>query len=160
MKYTRKTSAFLLLFFLCFPICALFAQSESDKIVGYYYYFEPKEKEHSQVQVYKSGDKYKAKVIWLKEPNTKDGKPKTDIFNKDESKRNRTIMGITIFDGLTYNTSKKRWEGSIYDPANGDSFSCAAWIEGNTLKIKGYVGAEWMGINRTITWTKETTARK
>ncbi len=132
-----------------------------DDIVGYYYYFEPKEKEYSQVEVYKSGNLYKGKVIWLKEPYTADGKPKTDVFNKNKNERNREIIGITIFDGLTYNQEKSRWEGTIYDPANGDSFKCIAWFdEKNVLKIKGYVGAEWMGINRTIVWNKETEIRK
>lgn len=136
-------------------------QGAPDDIVGYYYYFEPKEKEYSQVEVYKIGNLYKGKVVWLKEPFTADGKPKTDVFNKNKDERNREIVGISIFDGLEYNKDKKRWEGAIYDPANGDTFKCIAWFEGkNVLKIKGYAGAEWMGINRTIVWNKEAEIRK
>lgn len=150
--------------FACFSFVSfgsLAAQSNPDDIAGYYYYFEPKEKEYSQVEVYKSGDKYKGKVVWLKEPYQPDGSPKVDIFNKDKSKRDRPIIGISIFDGLTYNKDKKRWEGVIYDPANGDSFNCAAWFESkNVLKIKGFVGPEWMGINRTIVWNKEAQMRQ
>lgn len=151
----------LLFFIVCmFPVL-LSAQKKADGIVGYYYYFEPKEKEYSQVEIYKSGNKYKGKVVWLKEPNTKEGKPKTDIYNQAEELQSRPIMGITIFEGLLYNASKNRWEGEIYDPANGDSFKCVAWFDGgNELKIKGYVGSEWMGLSRIITWKKEDKCRK
>lgn len=154
----------IFLVFLVSCMCAfpgmLCAQTNPDDIVGYYYYFEPKEQEHSQVEVYKSGELYKGKVVWLKQPNWPDGKPKNDLFNKDKSKRERLIIGISIFDGLTFDEHKKRWTGSIYDPANGDSFNCIVWFDDeNKLKIKGYVGAEWMGINRTITWDKEAEPR-
>ncbi len=156
-----KISLFLL---LCFSYCFsenLRAQNDPNDITGFYYYFEPKEKEYSQVEVYRSGDKYKGKVVWLKEPYQANGNPKTDIFNKDESQRKRPIMGICIFEGLTFNKAKNRWEGKIYDPANGDSFNCVAWFDSkNILKIKGFVGAEWLGINRVIVWNKESEMRK
>ncbi len=139
----------------------LCAQNNPDDIVGYYYYFEPKEKEYSQVEVYKNGGLYKGKVVWLKEPYQADGKPKTDIYNKNKTERDRLIIGITIFDGLKYNSDKNRWEGVIYDPANGDSFNCVVWFDGKSvLKIKGFVGKEWMGINRTIVWSKEMEKRE
>ncbi len=79
----------LLLFIIYTSFSVIYSQNNGDNIVGYYYYFEPKEKEYTQVEVYKSGNKYKGKVIWLKEPYFPDGKVKTDIFNKDKSKRNR-----------------------------------------------------------------------
>ncbi len=137
------------------------AQDHPAEIVGYYYYFEPKEKEYSQLEVYKEDGKYKGKVVWLKDPYKTDGTPKTDIFNKDKTKRERLIIGVTIFEGLTYNKEKNRWEGTIYDPANGDTFNCIAWFDSkNILKIKGFVGKEWMGINRVIVWNKETEKRE
>ena len=30
----------------------------------------------------------------------------------------------------------------------------------NTLKVSGYIGKQWMGLNRTVVWTKETQLRK
>ena len=155
----RKTTGILILttFVLFFKPSDLSAQGNApDDIVGYYYYFEPKEKEYSQVEIYKSGDKYKGRVVWLKNPYNAEGKPKTDVYNKDKSKNNRPITGLEIFEGLTYNEKKKRWEGKIYDPANGDSFNCVIWFHSDKiLKIKGFVASEWMGLNRTIEWIKE-----
>ncbi len=151
----------LFIFSVCFSyILTVTAQDHPDDIVGYYYYFEPKEKEHSQVEIYKQGNSYKGRVVWLKEPYQADGKPKTDVFNKDKSKRERYIIGISIFDGLKYNKEKTRWEGAIYDPANGDTFKCVVWFDAqDVLKIKGFVGTEWLGLNRTIIWSKEAEKR-
>jgi uncharacterized protein (DUF2147 family) len=34
---------------------------------------------------------------------------------------------------------------------NGKTYKCAIWLEGNTLKVRGYVGVFY----ETHTWTRE-----
>src|SRR5258708_12011815 len=38
-------------------------------------------------------------IIWISEPNDKQGKPQTDKGNKNVSLRNRPIIGLPIFEG-------------------------------------------------------------
>src|SRR5690242_20538302 len=38
-------------------------------------------------------------IVWISEPNDKDGKPQTDKANKNRSLRDRPIVGLPIFEG-------------------------------------------------------------
>lgn len=96
---------------------------------------------------------YFGRIVWLKEPLNKDGKPKTDANNPDKSKQNLGLLGIRLLDGFEYK-SENNWEkGTIYDPENGKTYSCKIYLENkNTMKIRGYIGISLIG--RTDTWTR------
>ncbi len=99
----------------------------------------------SNVEIYQSGDKLYGKIIWLKR-----GEGQLDVHNPDKSLRSRKLLGVNILTGLTKND--KKWEGGkIYNPMNGKTYKCAIWLEGNTLKVRGYVGVFY----ETHTWTRE-----
>ena len=139
------------------------AQSKADKIVGYYLTYDDETgAEKSQVQIFKSTNgKYYGKIVWLKEPN-KNGKPKVDDKNPDAKLQTRPIMGLEILKGFKFNESDNEWnDGSIYNPASGKTYSCYINFESaNKIKIRGYIGASWMGLGKTAYWTKEATLRK
>ncbi len=40
----------------------------------------------AKIQIYKSGEKYYGKIVWLKNPNDANGNPKTDVKNTDKKK--------------------------------------------------------------------------
>ena len=42
-------------------------------------------------------------------------------------------------------------DGTIYDPKSGKTYSCKMTIDGNKLKIRGYIGISLFG--RTEVWT-------
>ena len=44
-----------------------------------------------QIQIYKEGDKYFGKIIWLKEPNGPKGNPKLDANNPDKSLQSKPV---------------------------------------------------------------------
>jgi uncharacterized protein (DUF2147 family) len=96
---------------------------------------------------------YFGRIVWLKEPLNKEGKPKTDGMNPDISKQNLSLLGIRLLDGFEYK-SENNWEkGTIYDPENGKTYSCKIYLENkNTMKIRGYLGISLIG--RTDTWTR------
>ncbi|MEI6748302.1 MAG: DUF2147 domain-containing protein [Bacteroidales bacterium] len=148
---------------LAFPFKSLMAQSVADKILGYYLTLDDDtKKEKSQVQIYKnSNGKYYGKIVWLKEPN-ENGKPKLDKHNPDEKLQKRAIMGLEMLKDFTYNKGDQEWsDGSIYNPTSGKTYNCYIKFEGSTnLKIRGYIGAAWMGLGKTAMWTKEATLRK
>ena len=156
-----KTICIILL--LSLPFKSLLAQAAADKIVGYYLTLDDDtKKEKSQVQIYKNTNgKYYGKIVWLKEPN-ENGKPKLDKHNPDEKLQKRAIMGLEILKGFTYNKSDMEWsDGSIYNPTSGKTYHCFIKFESPTsLKIRGYIGAAWMGLGKTAIWTKEASLRK
>jgi uncharacterized protein (DUF2147 family) len=139
------------------------AQSKADKIIGYYLtYDDDTHAEKSQVQIYKSTNgKYYGKIVWLKEP-LKDGKPKVDDKNPDVKLQKRAIIGLEILKGFKFNESDNEWnDGSIYNPSSGKTYNCYInFKSANVIKIRGYIGASWMGLGKTAEWTKEATLRK
>jgi len=139
------------------------AQSKADKIIGYYLtYDDDTHAEKSQVQIYKDANgKYYGKIVWLKEP-LKNGKPKVDEKNPEAKLQNRAIIGLEMLKGFKYNASDDEWsEGTIYNPSSGKTYNCYMKFESGTkLKIRGFIGASWMGLGKTAEWTKEPALRK
>jgi len=74
-------SLYIFVLFLLFTK-VLYAQ-KADDVVGQWY----SEKNESLIEIYKTGNKFYGKIIWLKEP-LRDGKPKVDDKNPDEKLRN------------------------------------------------------------------------
>ncbi len=99
----------------------------------------------ANVEIYEQNGKINGKIIWLKEgPETK------DKHNPDKKLQGRKLMGVNILSGLT--KKKDKWEGGqIYDPHNGKSYKCSIWLEGNTLKVRGYIGF----LYETQTWKRK-----
>ena len=104
----------------------------------------------SNVQISSSGGSYSGKIIWLKEPN-RDGKPKTDVNNTDASKRGRKLMGLSLLSGFTFKGD--HWEGQIYNPEDGKTYSCVLYLKGRNLEVRGYVMNPAFG--KSQTWTKK-----
>ena len=99
----------------------------------------------SQVEIYQNGDKLSGKIVWLKA-----GDGKLDSKNPDKSLQSRKLVGTNILTGLTKN--KEKWEGGkIYNPKNGKTYKCSIWLDGNNLKVRGYVGMFY----ETQTWTRK-----
>ena len=87
------------------------AQNKPDKIVGYYLTFDDETgAEKSQVQIYKDPNgKYYGKVVWLKEPLDKAGKPKVDDKNPDVKLQKRAIIGLEMLKGFKFDESENEW---------------------------------------------------
>jgi uncharacterized protein (DUF2147 family) len=125
------------------------SSAEADRILGLWQTGSGK----GRIQITKYGDKFGGKIVWLKEPNDKEGKPKTDKKNPDESKRKNPTIGLNNLLGFTYEGDGKYENGSIYDPENGKLYKCVITMENeNTLKVRGYIGITMIG--RTDTWTR------
>jgi uncharacterized protein (DUF2147 family) len=160
-----KTALIVLIIFMAaFMPASVKAQNKSaDRIIGYYLTYDDETgAEKSQVQICKATTgKYSGKIVWLKEPN-KDGKPKVDDKNPDPKLRSRPSLGLQILNNFTFDAKNSEWsDGTIYDPLKGKTYNCYIKFESETkLKIRGYIGAAWMGLGRTVVWTKEQSLRK
>ena len=102
------------------------------------------------VEVYKSGDSYNGKIVWLKDATMPDGSPVCDLNNPDKSLRSRKLMGLNMLSGLK-KTGDQYTQGSIYDPGNGKTYNCSMKVEGDVLKVRGSLDKKGR-IGRTMDW--------
>jgi uncharacterized protein (DUF2147 family) len=110
---------------------------------------------NAMVRIYKNGDKYQGKIVWLKEPNDPEtGKPKQDKNHPDEANKTRALLGMINIWGFTYKENNLWDDGNIYDPKNGSTYSCTIkMINPNSLEVRGYIGVSIIG--RTDNWTRQ-----
>ena len=149
----KKSIFTLLSTFLLFLLTTAFSKptNNPDSLVGVWKTGEGT----AMVRIYKNGEKYQGKIVWLKEPNDPEtGKPKQDKNHPDEVNRTRPILGMINIWGFSFK-EKDLWEdGNIYDPKNGSTYSCTIkMINPNTLEVRGYIGVSIIG--RTDTWTRQ-----
>lgn len=134
-------------------------ENRADDLLGQWY----TEDDDSKILVTKQNGKYVGKIIWLKEPlygkdEPETGKPKRDKFNPTKKLRNRSVIGIRVLKGFTFNAKEKSWEnGTIYDPESGKTYKCVIKFEkdskalnGQKLYVRGYIGLPVLG--RTTYW--------
>jgi hypothetical protein len=109
---------------------------------------------NGKVEIYKKGNTYQGKIVWLSEPlNPKTAQPKTDINHPDEKLHTRPILGLINTWGFSYEGDGSWENGHIYDPKNGKEYKCVITMKDkNSLNVRGYIGITLMG--RTDVWTR------
>lgn len=103
------------------------------------------------IEVRSSGDSLSARIIALKHPlyREKDragvvGMPRLDHQNPDRALRDRGLLGLELFSGFEFR--RGRWEGRLYVPSSGRTFSARLWMKDETLKVRGFIlGMPWLG---------------
>ncbi len=107
--------------------------------------------EDAPIRVSNCGGGLCATIASIREPNDpQTGKPKTDIYNVDPSKRSRPIVGLPLFNGLRPEGANK-WTGQIYNPEDGKTYDIDLVLENaSTIKIQGCV----LFICKTKTWRR------
>ena len=133
---------FISMIFMLMPLVAAFAQD----VVGKW----KLEDGTAIVEVYKSGDVYNGKIVWLKNPTEADGTPAVDDLNPDPQLRKRQVLGLNMLSGLKQNGGEYTG-GKIYDPGNGKTYNCSMKVEGNILKVRGSLDKKGL-IGRTMDW--------
>lgn len=108
----------------------------------------------AMVQIYEKSDKFYGKIVWLKIPNDANNKPKTDINNPNEKLQTRPLKGLENLVGFVYKGNGIWEDGTIYDPKNGNDYSCTiTLVDNNTLEVRGFVGVSVFG--RTDVWKRQ-----
>ena len=102
------------------------------------------------VEVYKSGEAYNGKIVWLEEPNDPSGKPASDTNNPDKALRSRKLIGLNMLSGLKKNGGEYTG-GSIYDPGNGKTYNCSMKVDGDVLHVRGSLDKKGL-LGRTMDW--------
>lgn len=137
-----------ILLVLSFYFLAGIAQ-EADKIAGIWW----NDEKTSKIEIKKEDGKFIGTVVFMVPEKYKNGQAPKDDKNPDKELQSRSVLGLQILNGLTYDSKAKEWKsGTIYDPQSGKTYDCYAWLENDDLlKLKGFVaGIRWMG--RSSEW--------
>ena len=78
--------------------------------------------------------------------------PVTDIHDPDPRLRSRPLCGLRIGAGFVPVDARQASGGHLYDPKSGHTYSGGMKLEGDTLRLRGYVGLPLFG--RTETWVR------
>ena len=132
-----------------FASAALFAQKNQIERVWY------NQEKTSKIQVYLAKDgKYYGKIVWLDEPNEKDGKPKVDKENPESSLKDKPLNGLLILKGFSVDANDKNLYtgGTVYDPKNGKTYCGKLTFKGTVLDLRGFI-CSMSFLGRTSSWT-------
>ena len=92
-------------------------------------------------------------IVWLKNPNFKDGKPLTDGYNSDPSKRHRPICGLPVLGNLQRSSEGGYDFGWVYDPEQGQAFDAAIQLHSaDRLILTGYKGVKFF--SKSFVWKR------
>ena len=132
-----------LLFFTFFVLIEIKSQSiigiweTIDDITG---------KAKSNVEIYEKSGKIYGKVIKLLP-----GAAVTTCNNWPGEKNGKSLIGMDIL--WEFKPYKDYWSyGQVVDPKNGKIYSGNIWLEGDNLKLRGYIGISLIG--RSQIWHK------
>ena len=82
------------------------------------------------------------------------GQPKEPTCDLCESElKGAPILGLQIINGLSLDDEVWK-DGTILDPDNGKLYNCRIWLEGDVLKVRGYIGFFY----GTQEWLRHTTS--
>jgi uncharacterized protein (DUF2147 family) len=132
----KKSTLMSLLVILILQITTIAAQSktnEADKIVGVFW----SPKKDAKIEIYKKGTCYYGKSVWV-------ASPRKDTENPIETLQKRDILGIELLTNFKFKDGEYT-NGRIYDPESGKTYDCKMSLNGNQLKVRGYVGISLFG---------------
>jgi uncharacterized protein (DUF2147 family) len=106
------------------------------------------------------GDRLCGRIVWLKDPTDRAGRPLTDGYNPDARKRRQPICGLQVLGDLK-RVGGDTWDaGWIYDPKDGKSYDAEIKPRGpDRLQVTGYLGVKFL--SESFIWTRapDTTPR-
>lgn len=134
------------------PLCA----ANADDVLGAWL----NEEKDAKIEIFRCGEKYCGKIVWLKEPDypegSKDGvpgTPKTDHHHPDPALRQTPIIGLQIVHDFVFAGDSIWKEGRVYDPKNGKTYKGKmTLVSPRELRLRGFIGISLIG--RNTTWTR------
>jgi uncharacterized protein (DUF2147 family) len=71
------------------------------------------------------------------------GALRRDDNNPDPELKGRLLLGLELLS--KYRFDGRRWQGKIYDPESGNTYSSRMERDGERLKMRGYIGVPMLG---------------
>jgi uncharacterized protein (DUF2147 family) len=139
-------------------LVAVARAEDGDQIVGLWQ-AEPSTAGLAHVEIVKSGTTYSGHIVWVERPTYPPddergmaGQTRVDRNNPEEARRKAPIVGLVVVRDFVYAGENQWKDGFIYDPDNGKTYRCKARLEGDTLKLRGFIGISLLG--RNALWTR------
>ncbi len=129
----KITVGILLAFLSIFSQSFTVKQVSPDNIIGIYW----SPKKDAKIEIYLKGQLYFGKFAWA-------ATPRKDINNPTKALQNRDLLGLEFLTKFTYDDGVYKG-GEIYDPETGKTYSCKMSLDGNKLKVRGYIGISLFG---------------
>ena len=107
-------------------------------------------KPKSIVEIVERNGKFYGKVTQLFRGPDEEQDPVCNEGPTDDDRYKKKIIGMEILRNLSRDDDEFAG-GTIIDPNNGKIYRCKVWLEGNNLKLRGYLGPFF----RTQTWLPE-----
>ncbi len=90
------------------------------------------------VRVIPCGDDLCGKIVGIKKPLDKKGRPKRDKHNPNPALRDRPVIGLTIMANMKAD-GEGRWSGEIYNPDDGNTYASYIRLDDGQMKVNGCV---------------------
>lgn len=103
----------------------------------------------AHVEIYERDGLYYGKFVDFEDEVAKDGR---DVKNPDPALRDRLLLGSDFILGFEFDGKKKWKKGRIYNPEDGKKYKADLELEGEILKVRGWIGIRLLG--RTVKWTR------
>lgn len=125
---------------------------DGNKIIGTWL----NQEKDCRIKIYKEGERYFGKIVWLDGMDEPGWKPVLDDQNPDPEKRKKPLLGMVLVSNFTFDQKAIEWRnGEIYDARSGKLYKCFMKLNpDSSLNITGYIGAQWMGLGESTRWTK------
>lgn len=131
------------LFFLSSVFCisflngfGAFAAKPEDQILGIWW----APKKDGRIEIVKNGDLFEGRIIW----SVPEKADRLDSQNPDKNLRSKKLLGMKFLTDFKFDGEK--WVGGkIYDPDNGQTYSCILSLKESKLYVRGYVGVALFG---------------
>jgi len=133
-------------------------ETNKSEIVGYWKTFDDKTGvDNAIIQVYMSNGNYFGKIV---ETLQEKDKGIVCYMCRGEDK-NKPVVGLIILKNLSKDSATTFSGGTILDPWSGNTYDCTAELDnnGNTLKIRGFVGFSLFGRNEIWQRTSQPSAQ-
>ena len=126
-----------------------FAQAESSSPVGYWETIDDDGvTPTSIVQIYRDGDVLSGRIVKILR---KDARPDAVCEACRGDLKDKPVVGLRIIWGMKEDGDQ--WEGGhILDPDSGKDYKCTMVVEGDNLKVRGFLGFSLLG--RTQIWRR------
>ncbi len=105
--------------------------------------------EKSIVEIIDRGGKVYGKIVKIFPNDGDDPDPVCDKCPEDDARYKKKIIGMEIIKDMK-KVGNEYDDGTILDPEAGKVYRCKLWMEGNSLKVRGY----WGPFYRTQTWKR------
>jgi uncharacterized protein (DUF2147 family) len=144
MNIVRKTLILMLIFIVVSFINIAKAQFAATDIVGIWMPSEGT----SYIKIFKEKgkDKYHGKIVWLKEPNDKNGNPRKD---------SKGALILNMLNLRDFEHKDGKWtNGTIYDPKSGNTYYCTIeMVSKDKIEVRGSIDSYGI-VGRTDTWVR------